>query len=247
MSELKTYAVWDAGTRWFHWINVLCFSALAIIGLIILNADALELPTAGKLTLKTIHVLAGYLFALNLLWRIIWAFFGNRHARWSAILPGGKGYLLAVRSYIAAFMAGHPEQYLGHNPLGRLGVSLLLLLMTIQAVTGLLLAGTDLFYPPLGHWIAEWVAAPGIAPDSLKPYSPEMYDSAAYESMRAFRKPFVTIHQYNFYALISVVALHVASVIITELKEGGNIISAMFTGQKIINGLAVDEDRDIHQ
>lgn len=247
MSELKTYAVWDAGTRWFHWINVLCFSALAIIGLIILNADALELPTAGKLTLKTIHVLAGYLFALNLLWRIIWAFFGNRHARWRAILPGGKGYLLAVRSYIAAFLAGHPEHYLGHNPLGRLGVSLLFLLMTIQAFTGLLLAGTDLFYPPLGHWIAEWVAAPGIAPDSLKPYSPEMYDSAAYESMRALRKPFVNIHQYNFYGLISVVALHIASVIITELKEGGNIISAMFTGQKIIKGRAVDEERDNHQ
>jgi Ni/Fe-hydrogenase 1 B-type cytochrome subunit len=247
MSELKTYAVWDAGTRWFHWINVLCFSALAIIGLIILNADALELPTTGKLTLKTIHVFAGYLFALNLLWRIIWAFFGNRHARWRAILPGGKGYFQAVRSYIAAFLAGHPEHYLGHNPLGRLGVSLLFLLMAIQATTGLLLAGTDLFYPPLGHWIAEWVAAPGIAPESLKHYSPEMYDSAAYESMRAFRKPFVTLHEYNFYALISVVALHITSVIITELKEGGNIISAMFTGQKIINGRAEDEERDNHQ
>ncbi|MDO8843856.1 cytochrome b/b6 domain-containing protein [Methylicorpusculum sp.] len=246
MSELKTYAVWDAGTRWFHWINVLCVSALAIIGLLILNADALDLPTSGKLTLKTVHVFVGYVFALNLLWRIIWAFFGNRHARWSAILPGGKGYCQSVRSYITAFKSGHPEHYLGHNPLGRLGVSLLFLLMTIQAMTGLLLAGTDLFYPPLGHWIAQWVAASGVAPDSLKPYSPEMYDSAAYESMRAFRKPFVTIHQYNFYALISVVVLHIASVIITELKEGGSIISAMFTGQKIINGRAVDGERDSH-
>jgi hypothetical protein len=24
MAELKSYSVWDAGVRWFHWINVYC-------------------------------------------------------------------------------------------------------------------------------------------------------------------------------------------------------------------------------
>ena len=59
----------------------------------------------------------------------------------------------------------------------------------VQAVTGLVLAGTDLFYPPIGSWIASWVAAPGIDPATLVPYAPEMYDKAAYEAMRAFRNP----------------------------------------------------------
>jgi len=246
MSELKTYAVWDASTRWFHWINALCVIALAVAGFLILNTGALEVPTAGKLTLKTIHVWIGYVFVLNLLWRIVWAFFGNRYAKWRAILPGGRGYFQALRSYVAAFIAGHPEQYMGHNPAGRLGIAVLFLLITILAITGLLLAGTDLFYPPLGHWIAQWVAAPDVAPGSLRPYAPEMYDAAAYESMRAFRKPFAMVHLYGFYVLVVVVVLHVASVIITELREGGSIISAMFTGRKIISGRPVDEERNPH-
>ena len=243
MSELKTYTVWDAGTRWFHWINALCVIALAVAGFLILNAGAIEVPNAGKVTLKTVHVWIGYLFVLNLLWRIVWAFFGNRYARWRAVLPGGRGYFLALRSYVAAFIAGDPEQYVGHNQAGRLGIAVLFLLVAVMAITGLILAGTDLFYPPLGHWIAQWVAAPEVAPASLKPYAPEMYNTAAYESMRAFRKPVALVHLYSFYTLLVVVVLHVAAVIVTELREGGSIISAMFTGRKIIRGRPVDEER----
>lgn len=243
MSELKSYVVWDANTRWFHWINALCVIALAIVGFMILNAGGLEVPNTGKATLKTIHTWIGYVFVLNLLWRIVWAFLGNRYARWRSMLPGGQGYLGALRSYVAAFIAGHPEQYVGHNPAGRLGIAALFLLIVIQALTGLVLAGTDLFYPPLGYWIAQWVAAPGVDPGTLLPYAPEMYDAVAYADMRAYRKPVAGVHLYSFYVLVVVAVLHIAAVIITEVKEGGNIISAMFTGRKIISGHPVDEDR----
>lgn len=243
MSELKSYAVWDASTRWFHWINALCVLALAFVGFMILNAGGLEVPNSGKATLKTIHTWIGYVFVLNLLWRIVWAFFGNRYARWRSMLPGGKGYLHALRSYVASFIAGHPEQYVGHNPAARLGIAVLFVLIVIQALTGLVLAGTDLFYPPIGHWIAQWVAAPGVDPASLIPYAPEMYDATAYADMRAYRKPIAVVHLYSFYVLAVVAVLHIAAVIVTEVKEGGNIISAMFTGRKIISGRPVDEDR----
>ncbi len=241
--QLRTYMVWDVPTRWFHWINALCVIALAAVGLVILNASALGVTNAGKITLKTVHAWIGYVFTINLLWRIAWAFLGNRFARWCAILPGGRGYLHAVRSYLSAFMAGHPEQYLGHNPAARLVVAALLLLIAAQALTGLLLTGTDLFYPPLGHWIAQWIAAPGVDPAALVPYAPEMYDKTAYESMRAMRKPFATVHLYSFYVLMIVVVLHVAAVIITEIREGGSIISAMFTGKKILSELPVDGEQ----
>lgn len=243
MSDLKSYAVWDAGTRWFHWINALCIMALAAIGLVILYGSDLGVTNAGKASLKTIHVWVGYVLALNLLWRIAWAFLGNRYANWRSVLPGGKGYFQAVRSYVAAFIAGPPQQYLGHNPVGRLGVAVLLLLIATQVVTGLVLAGTDIFYPPFGHWIAQWVAAPGVAPGTLVPYAPEMVDTAAWESMRAFRKPYAVVHLYSFYTLAVVIVLHVVSVIVTDIREGGSIISAMFTGRKIISGDPVDGDR----
>lgn len=241
---LTPYRVWDAGTRWFHWINALCVIALAAVGYVILHAKGLGISDDGKVTLKSVHTWVGYVFALNLLWRIVWAFLGNRYARWRAVLPGGPGYLHAMRSYVAAFIAGHPQHYLGHNPVARIGIALLFLLIAIQALTGLLLAGTDLFYPPFGHWIAQWVAAPGVDPATLMPYAPEMYDKAAFESMRALRRPFALVHLYSFYALSALVVLHVAAVVVTEVREGGSIVSAMFTGRKIVPGHPVDEQRD---
>jgi cytochrome b len=243
MNELKSYRVWDASIRWFHWINVLCILGLVAVGVAILNDKALGVSTEGKILLKTVHVLIGYVFALNLLWRLLWAFIGGPHARWRAILPGGQGYMKELRAYIADIKAGRSRQYLGHNPLGRIAVTVLLFLLLAQAITGLVLAGTDLFYPPIGSWIAGWVAAPGVDPASLAPYVKETYDAVAYEAMRAFRKPFITVHEFNFYVLLGMILVHILAVVITELREGGNLISAMFTGKKVLNHPPADQTK----
>ena len=240
MNNLKAYLVWDANIRWFHWINLLCILGLIAVGVAILNAKGLGVSTEGKILLKTVHVWIGYVFALNLLWRLIWAFIGGQHARWRAILPGGHGYMDELRAYLAALKTGRPRQYLGHNPLGRIAVTLLLFLLVTQAVTGLVLAGTDLFYPPIGSWIAAWIAGSGVDPATLMPYAKETYDMVAYEAMRAFRKPFITVHYYGFYVLLAVILIHVLAVVMTELREGGNLISAMFSGKKVLDQTPVD-------
>jgi len=240
MPELKSYPVWDVPTRWFHWINALCVIGLAAVGLVVLNAGALGASSAGKIALKTIHTWIGYVFVLNFASRIVWGFVGNRYARWRAVLPGGRGYWRAVRIHAAALLSGRLQPHLGHNPLGRLAVSVLLLLLAVQAVTGIVLAGTDLFYPPIGAWIAQWVAAQGVDPATLVPYAPEIYDKAAWEEMRAFRKPFVTLHLYSFYLLAGLVVLHVAVVVVTEVRQGGGIVSAMFTGRKVLAAAPAD-------
>jgi len=98
-----------------------------------------------------------------------------------------------------------------------------------------------LFFPPLGHWIAQWVAAPGIDPGLLVANAPQMYDSAAYESMREYRKIFGTIHVYGFYTLAVVIVMHIVAVVVTEIRSGSNIISAMFTGHKILSERPQDE------
>ena len=54
--------------------------------------------------------------------------------------------------------------------------------------------------------------------------------------MRSFRAPVVEIHEFAFYGIAAVVVLHVIAVIVTELREGGSLISAMFTGRKIFSG-----------
>jgi cytochrome b len=240
MSNLTTYFAWDRTVRVFHWINFVCVIGLIAVGLVILNAKALGVPNDGKILLKSVHVWIGYVFAANLLWRLVWAFVGGRLARWRAFLPGGRGYLHEVRGYVAAFRAGQPRHYLGHNPLGRLAITLLLLLLLNQAISGLVLAGTDLFFPPLGAWIAGWIAASGTDPATLVPYAPEMYDATALEAMRAFRKPFTTAHEFGFYALLVFGALHILAVVMTEIREGGGLVSAMITGRKTLSSPPTD-------
>lgn len=233
---LRVYTVWDKPTRLFHWINVLAILGLIGLGLVIFNAGTLGVSTPGKILLKELHVLVGYVFALNLLIRLIWGFLGNRHTRWSGMLPGGTGYFRSVRDHLSSFFSTRPKRYLGHTPLGRIGVTVMLALLFVQAVTGLVLAGTDIFYPPLGNWIAGWIAAEGVDPATLVPYAKEMYDEQAYQEMRAFRKPFLTTHVYTFYTLLAVIAVHIAAVVTTEVRGRGTLISAMFTGRKIIEG-----------
>ena len=234
--RLVAYRVWDAPTRWFHWINALSVLGLMLVGILILFSGNLGISPAGRVTVKTIHVWLGYVMTLNLVWRFVWAFLGNRYARWRVVLPGGPGFPRALEAYVTAFLAGDPRHYLGHNPAGRVAVAIILLLLVVQAVTGLVLAGTDILYPPFGSWIAHWIAAPNVDPSALTPLTRNLMNQDAYAAMRSFRAPFVEIHELAFYGIAAVVVLHVIAVIVTELREGGSLISAMFTGRKIFSG-----------
>ena len=243
--RLEYFPVWDRTTRWFHWINAICITGLVCVGLVILNNKALGVSSDGKILLKTTHVFIGYTFVLNLIWRFIWAFAGNRYSRWKSILPTGKAYWSSLRAYLAGAKAGKPPLYLGHNPIGRLMLVLLFLLLTTQAVTGLVLAGTDLYFPPFGNQIAEWIAGSGADAEkiaNLKPGSKEGVDLQAYEAMREFRAPFITTHVYSFYTLLLAIAFHIAAVVITEIRENNGLISAMFTGKKVLPREPVDLD-----
>ncbi len=241
-STLTSYSVWDKSTRWFHWINVLSIIGLVAIGVAILNGKSLGVSGDGKILLKTVHVYFGYVFAVNLIWRIIWGFLGNKYARWSSVLPISRGYFKSLTSYISSVKSGEPQQYLGHNPLARLMIALLFILLTAQAVTGLVLAGTDVYMPPFGDNIAEWVAEKDQQgnPVSIKAGSKEGVNPEAYTEMRNFRKPFITVHYYAFYVLLLAIIIHILFIVVTELKENNGLVSAMFTGKKVTAKKPVD-------
>ena len=123
-------------------------------------------------------------------------------------------------------------------------VALLLGLLVLQAATGLVLAGTDIYYPPFGSWIASWIAVPGIDPATIAPYDKTGIDPASWEAMRAFRSAFVTVHYWTFFALLAASAVHISGVVLAELREGGAIVSAMFTGRKIYDQRPADDPVD---
>ena len=241
-SQLKVYKVWDLPTRLFHWINFTAVISLIFFGLIMLYKKELGITSVeAKIGLKEVHVIIGYIFVLNLGFRLLWGFVGNRYARWRAILPG-KGFLQSVQAYKASLGAGNPQQFLGHNPMGRLAITAMLLLLIVMAGTGLIRAGTDIYYPPFGAYVAEYVAAPDTDPASLVPYDPTGTIAEKADRLKAFKKPFGLIHLYSAFILMFIIVVHITAVVYTEVREGGGIISAMFTGRKVLSGKPVDDE-----
>lgn len=235
-------AVWDAPTRWFHWINFVTILVLTFLGLVMLfKADLGISSMETRVALKQAHTITGYVFVLNLLWRIVWAFIGNRYARWDAILPTG-GFTHAARAYVASIRAGHPQQYAGHNPLARLALTAILLLLLVLAGTGLIRAGTDILFPPFGGAAEAYLGKTTVDGVPLTPFNLDKADPDRKKSFDAFRKPVGTIHLYGAYLLWLLIVIHVAAVVITDIREGGAIISAMFTGKKMLSGKTPDAD-----
>lgn len=228
MNNKTMVFVWSRNIRLFHWINVVAILLLVAIGIVIYNGKFLGLTTEAKITLKTIHVLVGYVFAINLLLRLFLGLVGRGYERFGAFLPFMPGFIGELK----VFTRGKSQVHKGHNPAGKIMIAALLMMMLNQMVTGLVLAGTDIYYPPLGGHFAESVAEDKTKLSLIKPYSKENVDEAAYKEMRAFRKPFIVMHVYGFFILIALIPLHIAGVIYAERKEKASIVSAMISGYK---------------
>ncbi len=242
---LHAYHVWSRSVRIFHWVNVISIIGLIFVGLAIFYNKDLGVSAEGKILLKTIHVYIGYVFALNLFLRIAGFFFSsNKFSHWKAIIPFGRKQRASLKSYVKESKAGNAPNYLGHNPIARLMVAFLFFLLTLQATTGLMLAGTDLYYPPFGNTIAEWVAEKdeNNQMKAVSAGSKNNVDPDAYQEMRAFRKPFITVHIYVFYLLLMAIFIHIAAVAIAEVRERSGLVSAMFTGKKVFSKKPVDLD-----
>jgi cytochrome b len=222
--------VWSRKIRLFHWINVIAILLLIAIGTVILNGKTFGLSSEGKVLLKTIHVLVGYVFASNLIFRLIIAFVGKGYERWHKILPFKKGF----KAELVAFIQGKKLAYKGHSPAGKLMIIALLSAMTVQMTSGLVIAGTDIYYPPFGQYFAESIAINKDNITAITPYSKENIDAAAYQVMRDFRKPFITAHVYAFYCLLLLIPLHIIGVIIAERREKSALVSAMINGYKYL-------------
>ena len=240
--QLYEYRAWDLPTRLFHWINFTAIVGLIFFGLIMLYKKDLGITSVeAKISLKVVHVTFGYVFATNLVIRIIWGFVGSRTARWRSIIPS-RNHMDALRAYRTSIKQGKPFQYVGHNPLGKIAVTVIFLSLIVMAITGLIRAGTDIYYPPFGSIFAEYVAQPGVDPESLIPYDTSAVDKEKYDAMKAFKKPIGNVHIYTSYFVMFLILVHIAAVIHVEVRQGGGIISAMFTGNKVLREKAQDAD-----
>ena len=93
--------VWDLPTRLFHWLL-----AVTVTGVL----------ATGLLGVMEWHFRLGYAVLALLVFRIVWGLVGGRWSRFAAFVYSPSrllGYLRGV---------AHPEDGVGHNPLGALSV-----------------------------------------------------------------------------------------------------------------------------
>lgn len=231
-NNIGIYTAWDINTRLFHWINFLCVVVLSVLGLIMLNKGAIGISgTEAGIGLKALHVTVGYVFATNLIIRIIWGFISGPHSRWSTMLPG-KNFKAELNGYRASLAAGEPQTFVGHNPKARIFVLFVMILLTVIMMTGLIRAGTDIYYPPFGQHFAASVAAEGVSPSDIKPYDETGTNPEKLAELKAFKGPFGEIHVYGVYLLWLLILVHLTAVIRADADGHGTLISSMFTGKK---------------
>jgi len=126
--------VWDLPTRVFHWVLAIAVLAQLATGL----AGAMEW-----------HFRIGYLILALLCFRLVWGFVGGHWSRFGRFLYAPA----ALRAYLRG-EAPH-EHLVGHTPLGALSVFALLILLALQAASGLVSDDENDAVGPLAHLVSD--------------------------------------------------------------------------------------------
>ncbi len=163
--DFKRVLVWELPVRLFHWVNALSITVLAITGLIIANppalisnAEAIDSYWFG--TIRAIHFITAYVFFVNALARIYWAFRGNYYANWRAFIPFSKKARRNIIHVLKVDILLQNEEKevlknvsVGHNYVASLSYLILFLLALVQIFTGF-----GLYAPTSGWWLPKLFA-----------------------------------------------------------------------------------------
>ena len=131
-----TVRIWDLPTRLFHW-------ALA--------ASVIALVITAKAGAMLWHERLGYVVLALLVFRIVWGLVGGRWSRFSAFLYSPVRFVRYLRG------SAHPEDSIGHSPLGALSVFGLLAVLAAQVATGLMSDDEIAFSGPLTRFVSNAV------------------------------------------------------------------------------------------
>ncbi|MGF1907152.1 cytochrome b/b6 domain-containing protein [Aliivibrio salmonicida] len=109
--------IWDLSTRLYHWLQAFLFVGLAASGF---NGQG---P----------HIYLGLALFTLLIWRITWGFIGSDTSRFNQFVSSPK--------HIINYLLGKGSSKIGHNPVGSWMVIVMIIVLSLQCFSGLLLAG----------------------------------------------------------------------------------------------------------
>jgi cytochrome b len=180
--------VWDLPTRLFHWLLAVLVGGLLVSGQIGGNA-------------MPVHGLLGQGVLTLVLFRLVWGLVGGHWSRFATFLPTRQ----RLTAYLHAL--NHPQlgHTIGHNPLGALSIVAMLLVLLLQAGTGLLSDDEIAFSGPWTVLVpSEWVS---LATSYHKTWGKAL--------------------------LLGLVALHLLALLYHRIRHRHNLVPAMVHGNQL--------------
>lgn len=184
MSDNKKL-IWDIPTRLFHWGIVVTLAYSWYSMEIEENLDR--------------HFVSGYIALGLIVFRILWGLIGSRYAKFSSFTFRPS----ETAAYAKSLFTRDGGKYAGHNPMGGLSVFALLLVILVQAGTGMFADDEYYYFAPLNKFV-----------------SPETATSLT------------QFHGTNAKVILALALLHIVAILFYRLYKKEKLVIAMITGKK---------------
>ena len=198
-SDQRPQLIWDLPLRLWHWALVVCLAGSWV------TAEA-------GFDWTTTHFYFGYSALALVLFRLAWGMLGTFHSRYTSFLASPKTVIAYLRKKTP------PEPARGHNPIGGWSSIIVVVLVGLQASSGLFISD-DIFY--------------------AGPYNSVVNTSTA-DWLAGWHHRLFTLIQFT-------VLLHILAVSWYTWGKKEGLIQAMFHGRKMLRRgsteEAVSEDR----
>ena len=159
--------VWQLPVRFYHWLNALCVTTLAVTGYLIGSPPAIQSASEASYgywfgIVRFLHFLAAFIFFFNFIFRIYWGFVGNRFARWDNFIPLRSDQwkeMFHVFCLDVLQICKEPLKSIGHNSLAGFTYFITFIAFLFQSVTGfgMYAAMSHSWLPNLFAWIVPFM------------------------------------------------------------------------------------------
>lgn len=208
--------VYEVPVRLWHWLNAAMIFVLIGTGYLIASplptmeiAEATDQFVFGYI--RFAHFAAGMVLTVAFFARILWAFYGNTHARQMFYLPLWnlrwiKEVIFELKWYL--FLVPEPKRYIGHNPLAHAAMFFFITLgMTFMIVTGFALyaegAGQGSVYDRLFGWVL------GLVGNSQRLH---------------------TLHHLGMWSIVIFTVIHIYAAVREDIMSRQSMISTIVSG-----------------
>jgi Ni/Fe-hydrogenase 1 B-type cytochrome subunit len=218
----KRAYIWQLPVRFFHWINAWSIAFLIITGFIIAhppailtNREASDIFWLGYVRMA--HFICAYTMVVVMIWRIYWAFVGNKFENWRVFFPlDKKGFHKMWHVIKYDIFLQNEKEYdfknisVGHNSVAAFSYLIMFFMALVMIFTGFAMyaPASTWFFPKMFEWVTVLFGG-----DELK--------------VRM-------IHHVTMWFFILFIIVHVYLVFFHDWLEGRGETSAMVSGYKFV-------------